>query len=121
MLLHCDSLDLVGKVRVKLSQNLRDVRLSFLQPPDVQCRLECSVSVATLPIPRLELLSIFEDRVKSEFLKYLDKEMVHPNEFVHVEPPPRHETGTLSTADIQFAAEAARAARQRAEDDDPVC
>jgi len=125
MLLRCAGLRLEGAVRVALTPSLDELRCSFVAVPRVETAVECSVTVGALPVPRLELLGIFEDRVRSEFLKWLTAEMVAPAQFVHVEPKAKHRQPgmDLSPDDVRVATEAARAARARAnpDADDPVC
>jgi len=111
---------------VRLADDLNSFRCSFLEPPKIATGVECSVTVGVLPVPRLELLNIFEDRVRSEFLKWITAEMVAPAEFVHVEPrAARARGGDLSSDDVRVATEAARAARERADpyygEDGPAC
>jgi len=73
MLLRIHSVTMAGTLRVNSTTDLRTIRLSFVEQPQMQMSVECTVAWGSLPLP---LQNYIGDTVVEEFRAWFNRQMV---------------------------------------------
>lgn len=110
LLLRLFEFEVVGKLRVSASPSLSTIMLSFLQPPHVCFKTECSASASNWGAP-LPLQTYIEAVVHEECRAWLSRNMVAPHEMV-LKPASLQPKDGLTDEDLKKAIRAATVAQQ---------
>jgi len=111
MILRIHSVQLAGTLRVNSTKDLRTIRLSFVEQPQMRMCVDCTIAWGSLPLPLQDYIG---DTVVGEFRAWFNKQMVQPNELV-LTPSAFQPKSTLTDADVEKAMRAATLARELSE------
>ena len=125
ILLRLSHMELVGRLRLEPSPDCAIVRASFLETPEVNLVVSTTLNFGGGSVALREL-SLFETRVKDEFIRWLEATMVFPKSHVVFVDELNRDKRPLSDSDLQHAMQAAADAAARNRDDfgggfSPVC
>jgi len=93
---------------MRMAQDLSCIGMSFLSPPKLRLKTECSVSWGSVPLP---LQTYIETVVQDEFHRWMRDNAVAPNE-MEMHPTSFQPKAGLTEDDVQRALKAVELARQ---------
>eukprot|EP00967_Tisochrysis_lutea_P148998 scaffold285565_cov32-Tisochrysis_lutea.AAC.1 len=73
MILRIHSVQLAGTLRVNSTKDLRTIRLSFVEQPQMRMCVDCTIAWGSLPLPLQDYIG---DTVVGEFRAWFNKQMV---------------------------------------------
>lgn len=97
-----------GRLTFAASSDLSEIKLSFVQPPKLRLKTECTVSWGAVPLP---LQTYIETVVKDEFHRWVRENVVAPN-IMTLNPASFQPKEGLTDADVEKAIRAVNLARQ---------